>query len=114
MMMLANSCSSTKPKIEGLPDRLPEIALAGSSTTPPHHMAGTEYPFDASGNYVPGWAAEGERRAGRSASATSADEERWSMSHGGHATASSHSAARATPARAPSPTTASTRPRRAS
>jgi LysM repeat protein len=76
------SCSS-KPKIAGIPDVLPDIPLAGTPATPPHHMASYEYPFDSGGNYVAEWAAEGERRAGRSPFATSADEERWSSSHGG-------------------------------
>ena len=79
------SCSSN-PKIAGLPEKLPDIALSGSSRTPSHHMASYEYPFDSSGNYVPDWAAEGERRAGRSAAATSDDENRWTGSHGGRAT----------------------------
>jgi hypothetical protein len=86
--LLVASCSST-PKIQGLPERLPEIALNGSSATPPHNMANYEYPFDANGNYVSNWAAEGERRAGRSPIATDADEKKWSSSHRGHATGKS-------------------------
>jgi hypothetical protein len=86
--LLVASCSST-PKIQGLPERLPEIALNGSSATPPHTMANYEYPFDANGNYVSNWAAEGERRAGRSPIATDADEKKWSSSHRGHATGKS-------------------------
>lgn len=78
------ACTSTK--IEGVPDNLPEIALSGSSATPAHHMASYEYPFDSNGNYVSSWAAEGERRAGRSARATSDDERKWSSSQGGRAT----------------------------
>lgn len=81
------SCSSTE--IEGVPANLPEIALSGSSATPPHHMATYEYPFDSGGNYVDDWAAEGEHRAGRSARATSEDERKWSGSHGGRATGAS-------------------------
>ncbi len=84
--LLMDSCSSN-PKIQGLPDKLPEIALNGSSATPPHNLPGYEYPFDASGNYVTAWAADGERRAGRPASATMDDEKRWSGSHRGHVTA---------------------------
>jgi hypothetical protein len=75
------ACTSTK--IEGVPDKLPEIALSGSTATPPHNMATYEYPFDSNGNYVSDWAAEGERRAGRSARATSDDERKWSSSQGG-------------------------------
>ncbi len=85
---LIDSCSSTH-KIEGLPDKLPDIALNGSNATPPHTLPGYEYPFDPSGNYVSAWAADGERRAGRSPVATDDDEKRWSSSHHGHVTASS-------------------------
>lgn len=80
-----DSCTST----DGLPDKLPDIALNGSPTTPPHHMASYEYPFDSSGNYVSEWAAEGERRAGRSPIATSSDESSWSKSHGNRGSSSS-------------------------
>lgn len=77
LSILLDSCKTTS----GLPDKLPEIALNSSTATPTHHMAGYEYPFDSSGNYVSDWAAEGERRAGRSATATSSDEEQWAKSH---------------------------------
>ena len=83
--LLVASCSST-PKIQGLPDKLPDIALNGSSATPAHNLPNYEYPFDANGNYVSTWAAEGERRAGRPAMATEDDERKWSGSHRGHAT----------------------------
>ncbi len=83
------ACTSTK--IEGVPDKLPEIALSGSTATPAHHMASYQYPFDSSGNYVNDWAAEGEHRAGRSARATSDDERKWSSSRGGRTTSSSKS-----------------------
>ena len=83
-----DSCSST-PKIAGIPENLPEIALAGSPKTPPHNMAANEYPFDADGNYMPEWAASGERKAGRSPLASQEDEENWSKSHGGKATGTS-------------------------
>jgi LysM repeat protein len=81
------SCSSTK--IEGVPEKLPEIALSGSTATPPHHMATYEYPFDSNGNYVSDWAAEGEARAGRSRRATPDDESNWSGSHRGRVTVAS-------------------------
>lgn len=71
--------------MQGLPSNLPHIALDGPTSTPPHNMASYQYPFDSGGRYVPEWAAEGERRAGRSASATSSDYSRWSGSHGGSA-----------------------------
>lgn len=83
--------SCTSDDIEGLPDDLPDIALNGSSATPPHHLASYQYPFDSSGNYVSDWAAEGERRAGRSRSATKSDVEKWSSSHGGRVTGTSKS-----------------------
>jgi hypothetical protein len=86
---LLASCSSNK--IAGVPDKLPEIALAGSTATPAHSMAGYEYPFDPNGNYVGDWAAEGERRAGRSARATDDDEKKWSGSHGGRSSGASRS-----------------------
>ena len=82
------SCSST-PKINGIPENLPEIALTGSAKTPSHTMASYEYPFDSDGNYMPDWAADGERRAGRTPMATQEDEEKWSKSHGGHSTGAS-------------------------
>lgn len=87
-LLVLDSCSSTS-KIKGLPDKLPEIALSGSNATPPHNLPNYEYPFDASGNYVSTWAAEGESRAGRPASATNDDEREWSNSHRGKVTASS-------------------------
>ncbi len=82
LLALLDSCTSTS----GLPENLPDIALNGSTATPPHHMAGYEYPFDSSGNYVSDWAAEGERRAGRSPIATNSDEESWKKSHGNRGT----------------------------
>lgn len=85
LSILLNSCTSPS----GLPDKLPDIALNSTTATPPHHMAGYEYPFDSSGNYVGEWAAEGERRAGRSAIATNSDEDSWSKSHGNRNSTSS-------------------------
>ena len=81
LLLWIASCSSDK--IEGVPERLPEIPLSGSTATPPHHMASYEYPFDSNGNYVSDWAAEGERRAGRSRGATDDDQKKWSSSHRG-------------------------------
>ena len=46
----------------GLDAQLPN----GSNTTPSHKMSKYEYPFDSNGRYVSSWAAEGERRLGRS------------------------------------------------
>lgn len=78
MLFMAN-CSSGK---KGLPTNLPHITLSSSTATPPHALPSYTYPFDSQGNYVSEWAAEGERRAGRSRIATSADVQRWSSSHG--------------------------------
>jgi hypothetical protein len=71
---LPAACSS-RPR--GLPRNLPTIKLKDSPQTPAHGMARRDYPFDASGNYVSAWAAEGEPAA------TAADIERWRTSHGG-------------------------------
>lgn len=84
-MLGLSSCSSTS-KIKGIPDKLPPITLTGTVRTPPHSMPSHSYPFDSGGRYVSDWAAEGERRSGRSAAATSADQEKWSGSHEGAAT----------------------------
>jgi hypothetical protein len=87
----AASCSSNDVGSDGLPRHLPDINLDGSPATPPHSMASHEYPFDSSGRYVSDWAAEGERRAGRSAAATRADSSRWGSSHGGKSSSKSKS-----------------------
>lgn len=84
-VLLVGACSSSGKKGD-LPKNLPSISLATSSATPPHNLPSYEYPFDSSGNYVSDWAAEGERRSGRSA-ANDSDTQRWSSSHGGSATA---------------------------
>jgi LysM repeat protein len=82
VMFFMASCSSTHTGSGGLPTHLPDIQLSGSNDTPPHNMASYEYPFDSNGRYVSDWAAEGERRAGRAASATSDDTSKWNRSHG--------------------------------
>ncbi|WP_081892492.1 LysM peptidoglycan-binding domain-containing protein [Verrucomicrobium sp. BvORR106] len=84
-MLGLSSCSSTS-KIKGIPDKLPPITLTGTVRTPPHSMPSHAYPFDSGGRYVSDWAAEGERRSGRSAAATSDDQEKWTGSHEGAAT----------------------------
>ena len=61
------SCTTT-PKIEGVPSDLPDIPLYGSAATPPHSMAKGDYPFDANGNYVTAWAAQGSSSASSSSS----------------------------------------------
>ena len=86
--LLLDSCSSSNPKFDGLPEKLPAIALNGSARTPAHNMQSTEYPFDSNGNYVAEWAAEGERRQGRPAAATNDDEVSREKSHGGKVTGS--------------------------
>lgn len=84
LMLSLSSCSSNK--IEGIPDNLPKITLHGNTSTPSHNLPKEEYPFDSNGRYMSDWAAAGERRAGRSAGATSADVNKWSGSYGGSAT----------------------------
>lgn len=84
-MLGLSSCSSTS-KIKGIPAKLPPIALSGTVRTPPHSMPTYQYPFDSGGRYVSEWAAEGERRSGRSASATTDDQSKWTGSHEGAAT----------------------------
>jgi LysM repeat protein len=86
--LLLDSCSTGNPKFDGLPEKLPAIALNGSARTPAHNMQSTEYPFDSNGNYVAEWAAEGERRQGRPAAATNDDEVSREKSHGGKVTGS--------------------------
>lgn len=43
---------------------------SGATSTPSHRLPRYEYPFDARGNYISSWAAEGERRRGASAYAS--------------------------------------------
>ncbi|WP_206170920.1 LysM peptidoglycan-binding domain-containing protein [Phragmitibacter flavus] len=81
------SCSSGNKK-KGLPTNLPNISLSSTSATPPHNMPSYAYPFDSSGTYVSAWAAEGERRSGRSGAANNSDVQRWTGSHGSSRTAS--------------------------
>lgn len=88
IMLTLDSCSSSHG-IKGIPQTLPAVAVSGSTNTPPHHMASYEYPFDSNGRYVTDWAAEGERRAGRSAAAAPSDTQKWSSSHGGSSTSKS-------------------------
>jgi nucleoid-associated protein YgaU len=87
---LSASCSS-RPR--GLPKNLPVIKLKDSPQTPAHSMARRDYPFDANGNYVTAWAAEGEPAA------TAADIERWKNSHGGSVSRKQPSPVRKAPAK---------------
>ncbi len=66
LALVLSSCKSTSPKIDGLPSDLPSIGLYGSARTPSHNMSRGDYPFDANGNYVTAWAAEGGSSAGPS------------------------------------------------
>jgi len=59
-------------------------------------MSHGEYPFDAGGNYVSSWAAEGERIAGRNSTAAM-DYSSWKSSHGTGSSSSSSSRKRSTP-----------------
>ena len=56
------SCKSSPPK--GVPKNLPQINVSSSAAPPKHNMNRGEYPFDARGNYVAAWAAEGSRGGG--------------------------------------------------
>lgn len=82
LLWILSSCSSSSKKIKGVPAKLPDIPIHGSSATPSHSMPRGEYPFDSGGNYVSAWAAEGERAAGRSAHPAT-DYSSWRSSHGG-------------------------------
>ena len=81
---VAVSCKSTNKSGGNVPNydwkeldaQLPD----GSTATPSHTLSRYEYPFDASGRYVSSWAAEGERRHGRSAYASSSSSRRKSSS----------------------------------
>lgn len=56
------SCKSSPSK--GVPKNLPKINVSSSAAPPKHNMNRGEYPFDARGNYVAAWAAEGSRGGG--------------------------------------------------
>lgn len=56
------ACKSSQPK--GLPKKLPNVNVSSSAAPPKHNMNRGEYPFDARGNYITAWAAEGSRGAG--------------------------------------------------
>jgi len=77
LMLASGACSSNN---KGLPTNLPNISLNSTATTPPHSMPSYDYPFDSSGNYVTSWAAEGERRSGRSAASSSSSRSRYTSS----------------------------------
>lgn len=83
-MVFLASCSS---KNKGLPTNLPNITLNSNTATPPHSLPSYSYPFDSRGNYVSAWAAEGEKKAGRSRVATNSDVRNWSSSHGSSSSA---------------------------
>lgn len=74
--VLFDSCSSS-PRFKGLPSKLPVIDLQGTAQTPPHSMEKQDYPFDANGNYMTAWAANG------GSAASEADNESWHSSHDG-------------------------------
>ncbi|MDB4673173.1 LysM peptidoglycan-binding domain-containing protein [Verrucomicrobiales bacterium] len=56
------SCSSSKPKGKST-KALPKVSGAApsgsSSARPVNHLSRSEYPFDASGNYITSWASSG-------------------------------------------------------
>ena len=53
---------------------------SGSTSTPSHRLPRYEYPFDSHGHYISSWAAEGERRNGRGAYASTRSSRRSSSS----------------------------------
>jgi nucleoid-associated protein YgaU len=91
------ACKSGKSgKRGGPPKKLPPISVNSSAAPPRHNLSRGEYPFDAQGNYVSAWAAEGERQAGRAA-VHGTDYSTWRSSHsGGSRSSSSSSTARKT------------------
>jgi hypothetical protein len=76
--LLLVSCKSASSK----PRKMPNIPVTSTAAPPRHSLSRGEYPFDAQGNYVSAWAAEGEQRAGRSAT-YGTDYSTWQSSHGG-------------------------------
>lgn len=67
MVIFLVSCKSNQPPKVDM--RKIELKSSGSSVqgnTPWHRMSKYEYPFMSNGSYVSTWAAEGERRSGRS------------------------------------------------
>ena len=82
-----SACTSSSPKIKGLPRNLPKISVNGSSRTPKHSMSGSEYPFDEKGNYKSDWVASGGPSA---AEMSSRQEGFWRSSHGGDVTPAGH------------------------
>ena len=95
-MGLASCSSSMDSNKKGPPKNLPVVSIHGSPATPAHNMSHGEYPFDAGGNYVSSWAAEGERIAGRNSTAAM-DYSSWKSSHGTGSSSSSSSRKRSTP-----------------
>lgn len=81
LVFLTSCKSSSKPA--KLPKNLPKVNVTSSAASPPHRMSRGEYPFDARGNYVIAWAAEGDRqrRAGGYDSDSRADYSDWRDSH---------------------------------
>jgi len=81
LVLFLASCE-TSTRIKGLPKNLPVINLHGSSATPAHNMAHSDYPFDPDGGYNTKWAAEGGQGAGMDFSS-------WRTSHGSSSRSSS-------------------------
>jgi len=78
--LLLVSCKSSSSKKQK-PMKMPNISVSSTAAPPKHSLSRGEYPFDARGNYVSSWAAEGEQRAGRSA-VFGTDYSTWQSSHG--------------------------------
>jgi nucleoid-associated protein YgaU len=86
-VLLAACQNSTH--IKGLPKVLPVINLHGSTSTPAHGMAHSDYPFEPDGDYSTAWAAEGGQSAGT-------DYSSWRTSHGGSSSRGSSSSKKKT------------------
>ncbi|GEP42709.1 LysM peptidoglycan-binding domain-containing protein [Brevifollis gellanilyticus] len=75
--LLLASCDTGGTRVRGVPRNLPKIELYGSSQTPSHSMARSDYPFEpGSGNYVTSWASDGR-------SSSDSDYSSWQSSHEG-------------------------------
>ncbi len=89
LLALALASCQTSSHIRGLPKNLPVINLHGSTSTPAHAMAHSDYPFEPDGDYSTAWAAEGGQSAGT-------DYSSWRTSHGGSSSRGSSSSKKKT------------------
>ena len=56
LLALVLASCQTSSHIRGLPKNLPAINLHGSTSTPAHGMAHSDYPFEPDGDYNTAWA----------------------------------------------------------